>query len=331
MARLRASHRQAALTLQSAPPESVHASGVLVLHWGESATLDHYFRRPQVLGLPIVGYIDLARGESLPEIGSDVLLLIVRYTSDQALPGLELHRRRGGRIALFMDDDLPGNIFDTSLPLAYRRTIWQRFGRHQKSLEALCSELWVSTPALAHRYAHAAPRVVVPHGIPSSTARDCVSYFYHGSPSTHREDIDWLRAVVEQTQARDESLLFMVIGDRQVKALFADLPRCLILHSMPWPTYRDMLPAFPHHIGLAPLRPTDFNATRSPTRFFDFTRLGAAGIYSDAEPYRSFIRDGKDGCLLSDDPLRWSDKIIEWAQRPELRARIVAEARNRCG
>ncbi|OYY73976.1 MAG: hypothetical protein B7Y40_06890 [Gammaproteobacteria bacterium 28-57-27] len=329
-ARLR-TNRAAAPFAALAARGSAHSAGVLVVHWGETPSVDYYFRRAQVAGFPVLGFVDISRGESLPHLGVDTLVVIVRYVSASILAALDAHRQHGGRVALFMDDDLPRSQFDLSLPQAYRHMLWERFGCHLSSLEHLCDELWVSTPTLAERYAYTCPRLIEPVACPAVSARGLVTYFYHGSPSTHRDDIEWLRAVVELTQARSDKTLFMVIGDRQVRRLFADLPRILILHPMPWPTYRDALPSLPHHIGLAPLLATDFNHTRSPTRFYDFTRLGAVGLYSDVEPYRGFVHHAKDGWLLPNDPLVWSSRIIDLVEQLEVRGRVLLLARDRLG
>ncbi|MEW5838756.1 MAG: glycosyltransferase family 1 protein [Pseudomonadota bacterium] len=306
-------------------------SGVLVAHWGESPSLDYYFRQPQVAGLPVLGFVDAARGESLPRARTDLCVVVLRYVSAPLLRELERHVDAGGRVVFFMDDDLPRNLMDSSLPWAYRSLLWERFGRHLAALETLCAELWVSTPTLAERYVHAPVRVIPPGSGRCDTPLDSpLVYFYHGSPSTHRREIEWLRAVVEQTQSQSDRLVFMAIGDRQVRRLFADLPRVLLLHAMPWLTYRDVLPSLPHHVGLAPLLATDFNATRSVTRFYDFVRLDAVGLYSAVEPYQGFVRHDEDGWLLPNEPHLWSEKIIELSQNPGHRLRATQMARARC-
>ena len=44
-------------------------------------------------------------------------------------------------------------------------------------------------------------------------------------------------------------------------------------------------------IVLNPIIKSKFNNYRSPTKFFDTTRLGAVGIYSKMFPYASFVKD----------------------------------------
>ena len=301
----------------------------VVFHWGQNATVDYFFRQPTVLGHPIVHHVDIKPGELTSSDNPCQLWIVVRYLSDQLLERLLRHKRLGGRVVFFMDDDLPHNLFDGHLPLAYRRMLWQRFGRFLSQIEALADEIWVSTPVLAERYAHAQPRLIPVAGYETAAPKDLVSYFYHGSPSTHREEIKWLQSVVSRTQASCSNTLFMIVGDKQVRQLFGDIPRVLILHPIPWPTYRDALGALPHHIGLAPLKTTALNAHRSPTRFYDFTRLGAAGLFCDVPPYRGFVRNNVDGWLLPSEPTIWSNKIIELAQDADLRQQVLSAAQAR--
>lgn len=306
------------------------ATSVIILHWGKSATTDYYFRHQYIQGLPVYAYIDISKTSTLPEIKNDVLVVIVRYISTPVIKWLKTHREKGGYVVYFMDDDLPRNLYDDSLPWRYRLLLWRQFGRYINRVETLCDALWVSTPTLVERYAYACPLEIAPKGLTSPVqSKQKITYFYHGHPSSHRSDIEWLRDVVQLTQTNSDDLLFMIIGGKQVRTLFADLPRTIILHPLSWSTYREALPSLPHDIGLAPLLPTAFNATRSPTRFYDFTHLGAIGLYSDTPPYHSFIRHGIDGYLLPNDPQIWSKKIIQLAEKPQIRANILQAAQQR--
>ena len=80
---------------------------------------------------------------------------------------------------------------------------------------------------------------------------------------------------------------------------------------------------------LAPLLPGAFNAARGPTKFFDFARMGAVGIYSDVAPYRGFIRPEVDGILLPNEPAVWVKAIAGLVADPERRVRMATAARER--
>ena len=71
-------------------------------------------------------------------------------------------------------------------------------------------------------------------------------------------------------------------------------------------------------------------------KFYDYARMGAAGIYTDVEPYRGFVRDGVDGLLLPNEPARWIDAIAGLAQPDgaalaRLKAGVQARIREAAG
>jgi glycosyltransferase involved in cell wall biosynthesis len=98
---------------------------------------------------------------------------------------------------------------------------------------------------------------------------------------------------------------------------------------MDWSNYLTYTGSVRRDIGLAPLLPEPFNAGRAPTKFFDFARMGAVGIYTDTEPYRNFVRHGVDGLLLPNEPMAWAAAIDELATDAVRRQGLAAAARER--
>ncbi|MEN9501959.1 MAG: hypothetical protein RI964_1244 [Pseudomonadota bacterium] len=305
----------------------------VIVHWGENPTVDYYFKNRTIFNINICIFLDLTKNQNPPSLDNQTIIIIVRYMDSSIVQWLINHKRHGCGLIFFMDDDLPENMYDTTLPWRYRLRLWNLFGKHLKKIEMLADELWVSTPTLYQLYADIRNiRQIQPQALQiesSKHKKSIVTYFYHGSPSTHRQDIEWLTEVVRITQNNSESLVFMIVGDKQVRQQFSKQPRTIILHPMQWSTYRDNLSVISHHIGLAPLLNTKFNNTRSPSRFFDFTRLDAVGLYSNSPPYCHFIQDGIDGYLLPNDPSEWSKKIIELANNPQIRLEILNNAKQR--
>jgi len=72
--------------------------------------------------------------------------------------------------------------------------------------------------------------------------------------------------------------------------------------------------------------PGRFSAGRSSTKFFDFVRCGAVGIYSDSEPYASFVRNGVDGLLVRNDPEAWVEAILRLVHDSETRVAMAQAA-----
>ena len=107
------------------------------------------------------------------------------------------------------------------------------------------------------------------------------------------------------------------------------MPAAPILHAMNWTQYLSWSATIHRDIALAPLLPSPFNSARGPTKFYDYARIGAAGIYSAVAPFKDFIRDGVDGSLVDNDPAHWAQAIIVLAGDASLRRKMAASARER--
>jgi hypothetical protein len=303
----------------------------LILSGGQTPTVD-YFLKPYLMQL---GYeVSLLDGSCEPMASAfDAqrcrLVVISRYASGCWFVALERLRLQGAKLVYFMDDDL----FDLSalqgLPWRYRWKIFSRAWMYRNRLLRLCDEFWVSTPYLAEKYAHFKPVLLGP--LPSAqiiAQQPCVRVCYHGTAS-HPREFEWLLPIIREVQARTEDVHFELFGGREVAKLFGSLPRVSVLHPMGWPNYLAYTASHRCDIALAPLLLGAFNAARGPTKFYDYTRMGAAGLYSDVAPYRGFVRDGVDGLLLDNDPERWVGAILTLAQDAEKRAALAAAASER--
>ena len=255
--------------------------------------------------------------------------VVVRYAPDWLMHALRQFQRAGGQVVYFMDDDLMDPAALSGLPPNYRRRITAQATAQRRKIEAICTEYWVSTPHLARKYAAWSPKVLVPVAPAEELRRITrVSVCYHGT-SSHMAELEWLKGVVATLHAKSQCLNFEVFGDHATNRLFRSLPRIAVLHPMSWNNYLDYTASISRDIGLAPLLPSQFNDARGPTKFFDFVRMGAVGLYSDVSPYRGFIRDGVDGILLPNDPDLWVEAIVSLAQDTPRRQRMAAGARER--
>lgn len=310
---------------------------VLVLEHGRLPSTDIYLRpRLEAPGMPPAEVLDMssvAPGITSippPPLGTGIFIVVCRYISTPWLRWLRTRRGQIAGLAFFADDDLPAMMHDRGLPARYRLKVWRLYGRQVRRLSALASELWVSSPALAARYAAASPRTIAPLDPirPYALGRRFVRYFYHGT-ATHRAEIEWLRDVVAMVQARNPQTAFELFGDRSVRDLYRHIERVTVLHPMDWPDYAVRNAMTPQDIGLAPLLPGSVNAGRSHSRFFDIVHTGAAGLYSNRPPYAGFVRGGEDGLLLPDDKIAWARAILALAEDEPGRRRLAAAARQR--
>lgn len=255
-----------------------------------------------------------------------------------------------------MDDDLLDwkALLDIPLPYAFR--LWYKATSRRKWILSSCSELWVSTPYLANKYAAWNPRLLRPvasgpllerswvpsSNLPSSSSlvlsdsasaatysldsdMQSVRICYHGTWS-HRDDMKWLAPVIAEVQRRCPNTLFEVIGGDRVARIFKGIPRVLVLPTMAWPDYLKHTQTIRQDIGLAPLRDTLFNRGRGPIKFFDYARAGAVGVYSAGPAFSDFVSNGVDGFVLENDPTLWVERIVELVNLPELRQNMADAA-----
>ena len=142
--------------------------GILVLQRGENPSTDYYLRPrlEQAASAPVC----LADLEASPDdcgllapAGAQALMVILcRYGAESWLNALGARRERLSRVVFFMDDDLPAMMRDPGLPRSVRGKAALHFGAQADAISAIASEVWVSTPVLADRYAGIAPSVLTP-------------------------------------------------------------------------------------------------------------------------------------------------------------------------
>jgi glycosyltransferase involved in cell wall biosynthesis len=257
------------------------------------------------------------------------LAVVVRYLPANWVRPLEAFRCAGGHIVYFMDDDLMDERSLVNLPTAYYKKIRRLATDQVVLIENLSAEFWVSSRFLAEKYIRWAPTILParPHSS-LLKKKKAVDVFYHGTAS-HQAELGWLVPVVKAVQERNPVTQFEVFGDLLVNRLYRDLPRVTVVHPMRWLSYLAYTSTVRRDIGLAPLMPEPFNAARAPTKFFDFVRMGAVGLYSDVPPYSDFIRSGVDGILLPNDPEAWAAAIIELVSNEERRIRMAKAAHER--
>jgi hypothetical protein len=306
-----------------APP--AEGQRVVLLEWEPNPSSAHLL----VPWLTQQGRTLVHQRVDVPELRDGDLVVIVRYLTPAARGAIEAMARRLAGVVYFMDDDLWDASAWRGLPRDYRRRLQARALSHRPWLQRHANALWVSTPALAAKYAAWSPRTVPLVMNPSLLhATEPVWAAYHGTAS-HAAEIEWLRPVIAQALDRCPVLHVEIFGDRQVASMYRALPRVAVLHPMTWPAYQAYTGATRRDIGLAPLRPGAFNAARGAVKFLDYARMGAVGLYSDVPPYAGFVRDGIDGLLLPDDPASWADALVALATDAPRRRGLAQAVRER--
>jgi len=229
---------------------------------------------------------------------------------------------------LFMDDDVLDLNSTKGLPADYRLKLAKLAVVRKGWLRRQSTELWVSTPYLFNKYSDWNPVMILPKPLESkSTALKRV--FYHGGPSTHVADIKWLRPVIEEAMNRCDDLVFEIMGGRWVRKYYQDLPRVNVIKSMSWPSYQAFLTLQGRQIGLSPLLDVPFNSARSYTKFFEITRSGAVGIYSQNSPFSEIVEHGEEGFILELDQEVWVESILDISNNEALRLTVLEKANHK--
>jgi GT2 family glycosyltransferase len=78
-------------------------------------------------------------------------------------------------------------------------------------------------------------------------------------------------------------------------------------------------------IFVAPLVDNRFNRCKSPIKFFEYSSLGAPGVYSRLDPYRAVIVHEQNG-LLASSPEEWVNCLDRLIQDDELRFNLAQNA-----
>ncbi len=307
----------------------------LVLQAGANPSTDYYIRpRAAASGIDAV-YRDVEHDiPSAEDLQEGTQVVIVRYLNRRWAEALRAHAGRLAQVVYFMDDDLLEPSAWEGLPRSYHDKLARHFATTGQEIAELASQLWVSTPELAARYAQQEPIVMPPLPLVDDVPRaeheaalmhadnGFVRMFYHGTRS-HEAEIRWLHPIVAACLEACPQAHFEIIGDHEVNRLYRGLPRTRVLHPMSWPNYVAHCRTMRGHIGLVPLLEGSFNAGRSYTKVFDVARCGAVGVYSRGGPYDAALLRDEDG-LLMNDKQAWVGRIVELIADASLRSRMQA-------
>lgn len=315
------------------------SGNLLVLSPGRLPTTDYYLTaRQQHVPELIWAHLDSRVPsviDELDRVEPGSLVVIVRQAPRPVLRKLHGLRCKLGGVVWLVDDDIPGVLTCRELPLVYRLRTGFRYWWQRSLLEKLCNRVWLATPDLQQRYPEVPTSVLppLPYQVDREHGEREPVWFYHGTAS-HRAELEWLVPVVRQVQQACTNMIFEVSGSRSVAALFSGIPRVRLLPPMCWPDFLAYTSRVSYLLGVAPLLPSRFNLVRSHTKFFDITRCGAVGVFSDRPPYCSAL-PAEGVVLLPDDQQVWAAVIIALlrneTRRMELFFRAVSWCRQQQG
>ncbi len=234
-------------------------------------------------------------------------------------------------IILLIDDNLLDlNIF-SELPLFYKLKIFFNIYCYKFFLKYIINEIWVTNIRLEKKLKNKNYSQYIKINLLDlvyknvSTPKKLYRVAYLGT-SSHTLELKWLKPLFEKLQNERDDCLIEIYVDKKWRNYFKSIPRLKMIYPMNWETFYLDSSMRNVDIVLNPIIKSQFNNYRSPTKFFDTTRLGAVGIYSNCEPFSKFINDNYDGILLDNNTELWISNISKLLDNNEERKRILSNA-----
>ncbi len=301
-----------------------------IISSGNSATLAYWFSSCQ--NNPDFTFLS---NDYLSNLDKFNTIIIVRYLPLRFLYDIQLLKKKGIKIVLFIDDNLFSNIFSFNLPFIYKFRLWYKIYRFKNSIHKYITDIWVTNHNLLSETKKCLNKNPINIEVLSSDHLSNLSFrkkifnlYYFGS-SSHIQELDWLVSLFKELQLyRNDCLIHIILNKKWVHK-FSKIPRIIIYQPMAWETFFMDSCNKNIDIALVPNFSSRFNDCRSPTKFFDIIRMKAVGIYSCTPPYLGFIRNRIDGYLLPNNIECWIEKINHLLDDEQQRKFIVDNAEKR--
>jgi glycosyltransferase involved in cell wall biosynthesis len=144
---------------------------------------------------------------------------------------------------------------------------------------------------------------------------------------SHTPDLETIQPVLAEILKRYSGKLIFHCFGMEPPAGLKSLPQVVVT---PWVThsYKDFAAFFQNQsvdIFIAPLEDNLFNRCKSFVKYFEYSALGAPGIYSRLDPYEAVIKDGENG-LLAVSLEEWEAGLVRLIENDELRYRLAVNA-----
>tara|TARA_B100001248_G_C27374880_1_gene453679 strand:- start:255 stop:1124 length:870 start_codon:yes stop_codon:yes gene_type:complete len=261
-------------------------------------------------------------------------IILVRYIPFNIIFDLIILKRKSKKIILLLDDNLLDlNIF-SELPFLYKLKIFKNIYFYKFFFNLFINEIWVTNKLLGEKVKKKLSnnninikllklnyKIIYP-------LKTFYKIAYLGT-SSHVKELRWLKALFEKIQHQRSDCLIEIYVNKKWRNYFRSIPRLKMSYPLDWETFFLDTTIAKVDVVLNPILDSNFNRFRSPTKFFDTTRLKAVGIYSNKKPYRDFIINNQDGILLENNIDNWADKIFFLLDNSNERQRLFLNAQKR--
>lgn len=141
----------------------------------------------------------------------------------------------------------------------------------------------------------------------------------------HYDDLAWLVPTLQRILARFDLVDLHIMGDPKLQTLFHWVPSGRFYYRPvgDFSAYQRFLSSL--DVGVAPLRDTAFNRSRSDVKYLEYTSQGVVGIFSNSPAYQGSVQHNVTG-LLADTQADFETSIAALLTDSNLRKRLVDTA-----
>lgn len=143
-----------------------------------------------------------------------------------------------------------------------------------------------------------------------------------------RKNMVAFAALVNIVQNRHDVDIFVM--SNSLPAEFSTLPPERVqfqAYQFNYAAYAATVVAAAPDVLVAPVGRTRFEASKCPNKYLEISAAGAVGVYSNAEPYTTYVRDGVTGLFADDSVEAWTAAITRLLDDEPLRDSIATAAR----
>ena len=263
-------------------------------------------------------------------------IILVRYIPFKIFLYLTILKRKSKKIILLLDDNLLDlNIF-SELPFFYKLKIFINIYLYKFFFNFFINEIWVTNKLLGEKVKQKISKnninikLLALNYNQNYPLKNIYKIAYLGTTS-HTKELLWLKKLFEKIQRQRNDCLIEIYVNKKWRNYFRSVPRMKMSYPLDWETFYLDTVVGKVDIVLNPIFNSNFNNFRSPTKFFDITRLEAVGIYSNLKPFSEFIHDNHDGILLDNNIDDWAEKISYLLDNSDVRERLLVNASKRSG
>ncbi len=278
-------------------------------------------------------FLDIKNDFKIELLYSSKTIIIVRYIPFKLLIHLFRLQKKNIKIILLIDDDLLSLNILTHLPIRYKIKLFFKIYIYKDLLKFFVSQIWVTNLNLKKKLTlqlknRVNIKVLDVHYKNKFIEKKLYRISFIGT-SSHVLELRWIKKLFLKVQRERDDCLIEIFINTKWRSYFKMIPRIKMIYPMDWESFLLDTQNRNVEIVLNPVLRSEFNFFRSPTKFFDTTRLGAVGIYSDTLPYSSFVNHNYDGILLKNDLDLWCQNIYDLLENKNKRQFLYLNALNR--